>query len=202
MKFTRITILLIFAAALCGCKETLGKIKLVEGNFYFSRGMINEAIGAYLEAAESLSSAAYANFALGSTYLALEQIDAALERFSAAEKDLPALPENLPLLHRVRYNSAVSHFERGEYAEAAAEFRAALEADNADIDAKRNLELSLVSMHLQTQATEIKNNEAGTVGAGRNDRNDMIFDYIREHETTKWKSWEWAGQEPEIGPDY
>lgn len=184
------------------CGGINGKLKLVEGNFYFSRGMVNEAIGAYLDAADKQESAAYANFALGTTYLALEQSDAALERFARAEKDLPELSETRALLYSIRYNRGAVFFERGDFENAAAAFRSAIEADTSAREAKRNLELSLVSMQMKNQAAVIEQHQTGQTANSHGERGDVIFEYIRRHETDVWKSWEWTGEAEGKGLDY
>lgn len=184
------------------CEGRRAKLKLVEGNFYFSRGLVNEAIGAYLEAANEPLVSPYANFALGTTYLNLEQPAAALERFNAAESAVVEGRESRNLLYRIRYNSGIAYFQKEEFAPAAEAFRRALEADNTAMDAKRNLELCIIALQMKNKATEIMTNESGTIGGGQNERNDMIFDYIRRRESDNWKSWEWSGEDDSGGKDY
>jgi tetratricopeptide (TPR) repeat protein len=189
---------------LCGCEGLRGKLKLFEGNFFYSRGRINEAIGAYLDAAKAGAPEAYTHFAVGSAYLLLEESGAALERFKLAEQTLAHLPENRPLLYRIRYNSAVARFERGEFKEAARDFRGALEVDSSAREAKRNLELCLISLYMKNQATEIKTDSTLPAATGpKKGRTDILFDYVRQKETDKWKSWEWTGEaEGPVGHDY
>ncbi|GMO26728.1 MAG: tetratricopeptide repeat protein [Spirochaetaceae bacterium] len=202
MKRCVFIVFILQAFALFSCTDITGKLKLVEGNFYFSRGMINEAIGAYLDAVNHPSAAAYANFSLGTTYLALEQTDAALERFAVAEKALSSIEEHKKLLYAIRYNRAVAYFENEDFSEAAAAFRGALEVDSTARDAKRNMELSLLSFYRKQQSSTIEKSGGGGAGSGKNERDDILFDYIRQRESEKWKSWEWSGEKEESGPDY
>ncbi|MDR2481592.1 MAG: tetratricopeptide repeat protein [Spirochaetaceae bacterium] len=195
-------IVIIIAVMMCGCDSLKGKLKIAAGNFYYSQGVYNKAVGAYLDAIDYPATAAYANYALGSAYLSLEQPEAALERFARAEDSFPDIPVNHDLLYRIRYNSGIAQFQRGEYKEAALCFRRALEVDNSMRNAKRNLELCLIYLNMNQQISDINNNQTRTVLSNeKNDRNEIIFDYIRQKETDKWKSWEWIGEE-DTGPDY
>lgn len=195
-------VIAVSALFIISCEEITGKLKIVEGNFYFSRGMVNDAIGSYLDALKYSKTESYANFALGTTYLSLEQTDAALERFNKAEAALHTSGGQLSLLFSIRYNRAVANFERGDFENAAAEFRGALEADNSSMEAKRNLELSLISMEREYKSAAIERTGIGSVGYGKSERDDIIFDYIRQKESGKWKSWEWSGEDSVAGPDY
>jgi tetratricopeptide (TPR) repeat protein len=188
---------------LASCDGLEGKLKLIEGNFFFSRGKYNEAIGAYLQAGEDRKLAPWVDFALGSTYLVLERPDAALERLAKAEQSLEPNEENALLRHRIYYNSGVIRFELGDYQGAAADFRHAIEADSAGRDAKRNLELSLVSQYLKNQSSATQEINTGSIAEEENKgRSDILFDFIRQKEVDKWKGWEWAGEADESGPDY
>ncbi|MDR1362715.1 MAG: tetratricopeptide repeat protein, partial [Spirochaetaceae bacterium] len=96
--------------ALCvSCAPETAKLKLVEGNVYFSRGMYAEAAGSYIEALKDVKTAPYASYLLGSSYAAMGQNEAALARFDEAEKS--ASPhESRELTYRSRYNSGVVRF--------------------------------------------------------------------------------------------
>jgi Ca-activated chloride channel family protein len=189
--------------ALASCDGLEGKLKLIEGNFFFSRGKYNEAIGAYLEAGQDPKIAPWVDFALGSTYLVLERPDAALERFAQAMQKLEPNVGNAVLRYRIYYNSGVIHFEQGKYEEAAAGFRNAIEADSTGREAKRNLELSLVSQYMKNQSSAVQKINTGTIAEEANSgRNEIIFDFIRQKEVDKWKGWEWNGDDDDDGPDY
>ena len=189
-----------------GCGALNSKLEIFEANFYFSRGMVNEAISKYLSAAENQETAPYAHFALGTIYLALEQHDAALERFIMAEKSLPVSDNNsasASILYKIRYNACIVHFEKGEYREAAASFKGALEIDRQQRNAKRNLELSFLLLDNKSQNAELENNQAGSIASGsRSGSSGILFDYMRRKEMDKWKSIEWTGTEDNTGPDY
>jgi Ca-activated chloride channel family protein len=159
----------------------------MEGNFYQSRNLPNEAIAAYLKASTYADAAPYAKLGLGVIYHALDEPDAALERFTEAA--LGDESGHTELQYRIHYNRGVILFENGKYAEAAADFRRALEADSRHIEAKRNLELSLLSQ-------EQSENQSETSVEGKKQesaRTETLFDYLREKEGKLWKSREWTG---------
>jgi Ca-activated chloride channel family protein len=163
--------------------------------------MYTEAMLAYLEALEYEDAAPYAEYGLGSVCLALDEQAAALRHFAAAEEKLTdMLRENhRELIYRINYNRGVVCFHAGDFAAAADQFRVALETDSGRIEAKRNLELSLLSMASQSPG-------AASSLSLSNDEEDggskALFEYIRRKEQDQWKSREWSGEADFTGPDY
>jgi Ca-activated chloride channel family protein len=173
----------------------------MEGSFHFARNRSPEAISAYLKALDFAETAPYAEYGLGYIYLVLGENTAALGRFAAAEEALSRLPregEHAELVYRIHYNAGIIRFQEEDYAGAAGEFRRALEADGSRIEAKRNLELSLLSMGPRGNAAEtlLIGHETGGGKTG------ALLDYIRRKEQDRWKSREWSGDTPVSGPDY
>jgi Ca-activated chloride channel family protein len=182
----------------CSCSEISGKLLIMEGNFFTSQGMYTSAVSAYLEALEHDEAAPYAEYGLGAVYFSLDEGEAALERYGASGKLLDGLPsgEHRELRYRIAYNAGLVRFGEGDYAGAAAAFRSALEIEGSRIGAKRNLELSLLSL------------EREQTGAGPRERErrpdeaeTVLFDYLRRKEQNQWKSREWIGEDT-AGPDY
>jgi Ca-activated chloride channel family protein len=188
-----------FILFFCSCSEIKGKLLVMEGNFYNSRGMSNEAIAAYMKASSFRNAKVYAEFGLGSSYYSLGETDAALERFRSAESEASGDSE---LLYRICYNQGIVNFEKGFFAEAAADFRRALVAEPSRIDAKRNLELSLLSQQRQEDGRR-KSNEKGIEKNGESDDwMQTLFRFLEEKEVEQWKSSEWIEISPTYGPDY
>ncbi|MDR0525642.1 MAG: tetratricopeptide repeat protein [Spirochaetaceae bacterium] len=174
----------------------------MEGNFFNSRGMYTEAVASYLKAQPYSGARAYAEFGLGAVYVALEEGGIALERFQAAQKALqesskPAYPE---LVYRIQYNIGVVHFKEGDYPGAVEAFRAALGVDGQRIEAKRNLELSLLSL-AQKQSQQTVSQEPRETPEFQ-DKTSAVFDYLRQKELHQWKSREWVEDSAVSGPDY
>jgi Ca-activated chloride channel family protein len=95
----------------------------------------------------------------------------------------------------------VARFIQADYAGAAGEFRKALEADGSRIEAKRNLELSLVS--ISNQANQETAASALPLDWVEGDKGpDILYDYIRRKEQEQWKSQEWVEEILSPGPDY
>jgi Ca-activated chloride channel family protein len=174
---------------------------LLRGNFLSARGMYTEAILAYLEALEYDKIAPYAEYGLGSACLALDEDAAALRHFAAAEERLAGMPreDHRELIYRINYNRGVVRFHAGDFAAAVDEFRAALETDGSRIEAKRNLELSLLSLAGQSSgaasslAVNLQEEQRGS---------RALFDYVRRKEQDQWKSRDWSGDDDFAGPDY
>jgi Ca-activated chloride channel family protein len=196
--------IVLFFLLSASCTGTRGKLFVMEGNFFSSRGLYTEAISSYLKALNYEDSAPYARYGLGTAYFALEEGQAALERYSEAEKNLGTADreDHAELRFRLQYNSGVIYFEKGEFQAASDAFRKALEISGHRIEAKRNLELSLLNMR-RSQAPQPAA-AAGTPRTGRegaNSGSSILFEYLRGKEREQWKSVEWI-EEDTPGPDY
>ena len=201
-RVSSISILLcVFLLSSCGRAQ--GKLLVMEGNFYNARGFYTEAITSYMKALNL--EAPYAEYGLGSAYFALEEGNAAMERYKAAAASLENFrPEHhTELRYRLYYNTGIIHFEKGNYEEAARAFRDALKVDSSRIDAKRNLELSLLTI-TRNNAPQTASSSGGD--EGRQDDSGgssaIIFEYLREMEQEHWKSRRWTGESNYSGPDY
>jgi Ca-activated chloride channel family protein len=186
----------------CSCSGISGKLLIMEGNFYNARGMYTEAIASYLKAQQDTEARPYAEFCLGAVYFSLDEGAAALERFAAAERALQDMPRKKypELLYRIHYNTGVVRFKEGDYTRALQAFRLALEIDGSRIEAKRNLELSLLSLSQRENTTEIFSKTVSL--EDREDQTAALFDYLRQKEQNQWKSREWIEDSPGSGPDY
>ncbi|MDR1837860.1 MAG: VWA domain-containing protein [Treponema sp.] len=173
-----------------------GKLLLLKANYLFSLGRYDEAVVPYLEALNYEEAAPYAEYGLGLTFYFIDEEEAALNRYGNSQKILESLPdgEHRELRYRNYYNSGVIHFEQGDFPSAAAAFKEALKADPGRIDAKRNLEISLLSISAETTV--------GNRTESRSETKEILFEYIRQEEQQRWTSREWAPQERYEGPDY
>jgi len=184
------TLLLITA-----CSNASGKLLIIEANFYSSQGRFTEAVDKYTKALEYEDAAPYAEYGLGSVYLSMGREDAALESFAKAEDMLDSLPptQNRELRYRVCYNTGVALFSVGDFSTAADSFRNALKIDGRKIEAKRNLELSLLSTAMRnTMSGESKEDEGLSA----------LFEYIRQKELAQWTNREWQPEDDNAEPDY
>ncbi len=127
----------------------------------------------------------------------MDENNAALKSFDNSQKILETLPEagHSELRFRNSYNSGIIYFEEGDYKSAAAAFKDALRADGRKIEAKRNLELSLMSAARQV-------NEDNSEKRTENETRELLFNFIKEEEQRLWKSQEWGPEEKFTGADY
>ncbi|MDR1985663.1 MAG: tetratricopeptide repeat protein [Treponema sp.] len=179
-----------------------GMLLIMEGNFFNSRNQYTQAIASYLQALRYAEARPYGELGLGVVYGSLDEGAAALERFAAAAEALQDLPKGASpeLVYRIHYNRGVVCFKEEDYTGAAAAFRQALETDNSRIEAKRNLELSLLALAREGRPARVSpQKEAGPESeAGAS----ALFEYLSKKEQNQWKSREWIEAIPAAGPDY
>ena len=176
----------------------------MEGDFFNTRGFYSRAISSYLKALDYNEAVPYAEYGLASAYFSLEEDSSALDRYDAAGQGLSELSgDDNELRYRIFYNTGIIHFERGEYDEAVKAFRDALKVDGSRIEAKRNLELSLMTINragtpqAASSSEKTESGREGTDGSG-----SAIFEYLRQKEQEQWKSREWESSGEPSGPDY
>jgi len=179
---------------LASCSE--GKLLLLQANYLNAMGRYDEALVPYLKAINHEDSAPYAEYGLGLTFYQLDEGKAALKRYGDSHKLLEKYSSNehKELRYRNYYNSGVIFFEEGDYHSAADSFKEALRTDPKRLDAKRNLELSLMSISMETSAENSTKN--------REESREILFEYLKQDEQQKWKSREWEPEENFTGPDY
>ncbi|MCL2806084.1 MAG: VWA domain-containing protein [Treponema sp.] len=185
-----LSVLIIFSS----CTE--GKMLLLEANYLSSRGRHDEAVAPYLKALNHADAAPYAEYGLGLAFYSLDELETALTRYGNSQILLKPLAgnEHRELRYRNHYNSGIIHFEEGDYHSAADAFRDALRTDPRRLDAKRNLELSLISITMEANAQNRTD--------GRQEQKEILFEFLRLEEQQKWRSREWAPEEQYLGPDY
>jgi len=176
----------------------------MEANFLSNRGFYTEAISTYLRALSCERAAPYAEYGLASTFLALEEAQAALDRYNEALRSLERNRINHPeLRYRIYYNMGIIYFEMGEYSEAAQAFRQALTLDGSRLEAKRNLELSLLTV-ARSPPPQPAYMQEGTGNEQESSRLStlVLFEYLRQKEQERWRSREWAGECDSFVLDY
>jgi Ca-activated chloride channel family protein len=175
-------------------------LRIMEGNFFYARNQYTQAISSYLQALRYAEARPYGEFGLGVVYYALDEEASALERFSAAAEALQELrgKASAEWVYRIHYNRGVVYFKEGDYTRAGAAFRQALEADGSRIEAKRNLELSLLALAQERSSAPV----SPQVETGTQARPAALFEYLQKKEQNQWKSREWIEALPITGPDY
>ena len=186
--------LLVFAFIFTSCSR--GKLLLIEANYLNSHGRYDEAIVSYLKALNYKDSSPYAEYGLGLTFYSLDEGKAALKRYGNSQQMLEAFSdsEHRELRYRNYYNSGIILFEEGDFNSAADAFKEALRTAPEKIEAKHNLELSLLSITAETDREDRTER--------RQDTREILFEYIKQQEQQQWKSREWSAEEKQTGPDY
>jgi Ca-activated chloride channel family protein len=190
MKAPKMAMLAALCCALLGsCAGNRERLAVMEGNMLAGRGQAREATASYLRGTEHPAVAPYADYGLGAVYLSLGETEGSLRRLAAAEAAAAAIGSPArELLFRSRYNAGVARYRSGDFSGAAADFRRALEADGSRKVAKRNLELSLRMLSRKSASA------TSAAPLGRRDAANepkVLFDFIREKESDRWKSREW-----------
>jgi Ca-activated chloride channel family protein len=188
------SILITLVLILSSCSQ--GKLLLLEANYLSSRGEYDEAIIHYEKALQFADSAPYAEYGLGLAFYLLDEGRAALNHYSNSKKILETLSEkeHRELRYRNYYNSGIIYFEEEDYVSAADSFKEALRINPVRIEAKYNLEISLMSIVMEAGREKPSEEQSET--------REILFDYIRQLEQQYWKSTEWENEEQFTGKDY
>jgi Ca-activated chloride channel family protein len=191
------------ALFLCGCSRISGKLLIMDANFQNARGMYTRAISSYMKARNDAEAAPYSEFGLGSVYFALGEEKAALDRFAEAETMLESFnpAANRELHYRIHYNAGVVLFSEGNFSGAIDSFRKALKVDEGKKEAKRNLELSILSLAREDTSGGGRNGNENE-NENENESRTALFEYIRQKEFNQWKSREWQKEEETDELDY
>ena len=201
-RLKRFALMIPALALVVSCAPVRSRLKLVQGNIRFSQGKYAEAAGFYIEAMDDTTTAPYAAYSLGVIYFTLDQDEAALARFNEAEKNASA-EENRELIYRSRYNSGIIRFTNGDFEEAASDFKRALEVNGSRVDAKLNFELSMLSLMRKREDAQVRTTQKGSVTADDSRRkSEILFNFVRQKESNRWKSWDFTGETDSGYPDY
>ncbi|MCL2834416.1 MAG: VWA domain-containing protein [Treponema sp.] len=207
----------LFTVLFSSCSFLEAKLLVIEGNYYYSGQRYNEAISSYLKASGFDESGPYAEYGLGLSYYALDENEAALRQYAAAQNIIGSTGSaHNELRYRLNFNTGVIQFEEDDFKGAAESFRRALEIDGSRLDAKRNLELSLLALSMQNKnESAAVQPAAGSQGANQGDTESesvsganevrqgvrTLYDYLRRREQDQWRN-EWTGDSNPVWPDY
>jgi Ca-activated chloride channel family protein len=134
----------------------------------------------------------YGLFGLSATYIMQNEDEAALERIKQISPDASE-----DILFAAYYNTGIIAHRKGEYEAAADAFKHALMIDGSNVDAKINLELSLMNKSVVPATTE---QSAGTTvpAPDTSSRQDLIFSLVKENEKNQWKNTETQDSNPSV----
>lgn len=141
------TILLLAAALLWApaVAETPAR-KVTEGNRLFRDGELERALELYHEAQQQLEDSSPVDYNIGNVLYRQGEYERALEEYRRA-----LAADDPELARQARYNMGNAHFQAQQYDQAIEDFSDVLRLSPDDMDAKRNLELSLRALQQQPQ---------------------------------------------------
>lgn len=142
----RVELALVLAASLLAPFGGTAHRKTEEGNRHLAEESYDEALAAYTEAQVHAPDAPQLYYDVGNVLYRQGDFEGAAEAYTRALLEGP--PDLAPL---AAYNLGNARFRQQEYQDAVAAYRRALEAQPADRDAKRNLELALRELEKQQQ---------------------------------------------------
>lgn len=172
--------------SLTGCSSAFSdRMRILGGSLEWNRKEYPDATADFLGVIDSAKgrgdslTEGYAVFDLATTYLVQGENEAASNRFKELSGDIPD-----DVRFALLYNLGILAHRNGDYASAAAFFRQALLIDGSSVDAKVNLELSLVGGEAQSGGGMQKVQESTHEGT----LESAIYSIIREQEEGQWKN--------------
>jgi tetratricopeptide (TPR) repeat protein len=147
MKILGKSALLLAATLLCApaVAETPAT-KVAEGNRLFREGEMERALELYNEAQQQLEDSSPVDYNIGNVLYRQGEYERALEEYRRA-----LAADDPELARQARYNMGNAHFQAQQYDKAIEDFSDVLRLSPGDMDAKRNLELSLRALQQQPQ---------------------------------------------------
>lgn len=148
----------------------------------------DKAVKKFLDAHEkaaqikSKDSADYANFALASTYLMQDEIDAANDRLKKISD-----PEDKKLQAAILYQSGIIAYRKKHYQQAVSFFKQCLELEPFASDSKINYEISKRAAEQNETITEKETTRSLSIETKINAEENIILTIIREKEEEEWK---------------
>ncbi len=190
-KFKKTAALMVFCMLFVSCKgenPVFGAKKILEGSWFWYQKKYNDSVEKYLQTVYDAQEQGnplleqYAVYDLATTYLVQNENDVALERYRQLENI-----EDKNVRYAVFYNCGIIANRKGNYEEAAKCFRNALKVDGTKIDAKINLELSLMNAEKEAKSKQNVQNQVSETKTSST-MEEAIFARIREYDEKQWKN--------------
>jgi len=153
----------------------------MQGNAAFQRGEFQKASLSYLAAQQAGVPTDVVAYNLGNVYNALGETNMALAVWGQITR-----PSSEELAYRLAFNKGYLLYQRGQYEAACQEFRTALVMKPSSLDAKKNLEISLLKT--QNFGTALPNRPRLTDHTVPGETQKALLDYINRLEGTRWKA--------------
>ncbi len=162
--------------------------ELLQGSFYWHQEKYQNAIVSFLQVIESAGKTdnrlmkEYGMYNLAVTYMKQNENESALTKLTSISADAPPY-----ILFASFYNCGIIEYEHKNFPQAAFYFKEALKIQPSDLDAKINLELSLLNAESQD---EIPSGSVSPFSEKKDDTavKDAVFSIIRESEQNRWRN--------------
>lgn len=166
---------------LSSCSQVDEYLKVVEGNYAFSRGEYKEANFLYIRDVENSNHSDRLLYNLANVYHSLGESQAALEEW----QNSGSASKNSELLFRIAFNRGVLQYEMGNYQSAYNNFRQALRLNPDDMEAKANLEFCLRKLNLsEEQQSARQTSDDSRPDESVSEDGDRILEYVKRSSPT------------------
>lgn len=165
-----------------------GSKNILEGSWELYQRKYNDATARYLQTVYDCENQEdnlvkqYAVYNLGVTYLYQNENDESLNRLNMLSDD-----STDQIKYAAFYNKGIIAHRKGDYEAAADFFRKALKIDGTKIDAKINLELSLMKAEKEANSRENALNQVSEMNTPST-MEKAVFSRIREYDKKQWKN--------------
>ena len=170
--------ILIFWGSSCSLLEP--GTSVLKGNYLYQQGKYQDALLSYLVGRDTEKYSGRIQYNIGNVYYALGEGEAALGIWDSIDEN-----SDREVAFNTIFNKGVLHYQMGRYSEAYRAFRTALEMIPGNLDAKRNLELTIDRLEVENP-TEEDRPDSPSADAGDDAR--RILQYIKRKEGSLWKS--------------
>ncbi len=190
------------AAAFClsSCTEAIsGRAAMLKGAFAWHRQQWDKAVASFLPLTSyaDTSISDYATYGLALSYIEQDELKAAKSRLFSIED-----ASSDKLRAAVWYETGVCEYLSGNYSEAAACFRRSLEIEPSHVDAKINLELSLMQAENENaNAAAFSPMQAPASESETATSENAVYSLIERKEIEQWKKLADTVKENPV-PDY
>lgn len=171
------------------CSGYVGGAKnILEGSWFWYQKRYNDSVAKYLQTVfdsendEDKLLQQYAVYNLATTYLSQNENDFALERYGQI-----ADCEDKKVRYAMYYNCGIVAHRQGDFEKAAECFRNALKIDGSKLEAKINLELSVMNAEKEAKSRENMLNQVSQSDTP-SVMEQAVFERIREYDKKQWKN--------------
>ncbi len=177
---------------LSSCGIDLSSILVLRGNYFYNRGNYNRALIDYYKIFDSRKikqgSESYKNYVLyniGTVYLANGEFKSAILKLEDARKC--DRRRNRELCFRSNFNLGYIYYQLGDYDRAVTYFIDALLVKPSSLDAKKNLELALRKLHLNSGIGEKSREKKKQITRNMTGAALRLLDYVKNKEENLWR---------------